>query len=128
MNAARKDHAATTSDRKLRRDLKVLARFIDVYCRHRHRAEEKAPTRLRNIDVEAIYGRSLRLCSECRKLLAHAFIKRLRCPLNPKPACKKCPTHCYAPAYRARIREVMKYSGRRLVLTGRVHYLYHLFA
>ena len=122
------DKATATSDRKLRRDLKVLARFIEVHCRHRHRVEAKAPTRLRNVDVRAICGRPLCLCADCRKLLAHGFVKRMRCPLDPKPSCRKCPTHCYAPAYRARIRQVMKYSGRRLVLSGRVHYLYHLFA
>lgn len=128
MSSAPRDNAAAISDRKLRRDLKVVAKFIDVYCRHRHNADDKAPAQLRNIDVEALYGRPLHLCPSCRKLFVHAFVKRVACPLHPKPACKKCPTHCYAPEYRAQIRKVMKYSGRRLVLCGRLDYLYHLFA
>ena len=69
---------------------------------------------------------SRQLCPACRKLLAHAFVQRSHCPLDPKPACKKCPTHCYAPKYRAQIREVMKYSGRRLGLRGRLDYLFGL--
>jgi hypothetical protein len=74
--------------------------------------------------VERLHGRPLRLCRACARLAAHAFMKRLYCPYEPKPSCKKCPTHCYAPAYRAQIREVMRCSGRRLVLTGRPHYLW----
>ena len=58
----------------------------------------------------------------------HAFVKRQTCPMSPKPSCKKCPQNCYASAYRARIREVMKVSGRRLVLRGRLDYLLHLYA
>jgi hypothetical protein len=46
--------------------------------------------------------------------------------MDPKPACKHCPSHCYHPDYRKRIREVMRYSGRNMVLGGRLDYLYHL--
>ncbi len=113
-------------DKALRRDLKTLACFIRVYCTHKHADVPKTPAALQTHDVEAIAGGPLRLCDSCRKLLAHAFVKRTRCPLTPKPACKHCPSHCYHPGYRARIREVMRYSGRRLVMTGRLDYLLHL--
>lgn len=113
-------------DGKLRRDLRTLAKFIDVYCRRWHANSAKAAVRLKTFEVDALYGRPLRLCASCRMLLAHAFVKRALCPLDPKPACQKCPTHCYTPQYRSRIREVMKYSGRRLILRGRLQYLFHL--
>jgi hypothetical protein len=118
--------ADPTLPRALRRDLKLLADFIHLYCHQRHRETDRSAVRLKTHDVESLCRRPIRLCTACRKLLTHAFVKRTRCPLEPKPACKKCPTHCYAPAYRAQIREVMKYSGRRLVLRGRLDYLYHL--
>ena len=111
----------------LRRDLRTLARFIDDYCKCTHRAAPRRPISLKAYDVQAIYGKPLRLCDDCGRLLVHAFVKRGRCPMNPKPACKRCPQHCYAPAYRARIREVMKVSGRRFVLRGRFDYLIHLY-
>lgn len=120
-------HAQIATDRKLRRDLRTLACFIDIYCRGRHGDAERGPVRLRNIDVEPLHGGPLRLCRACARLAAHAFMKRLYCPYEPKPSCKKCPTPCYAPEYRARIREVMRYSGRRLVLAGRLHYLWRLW-
>jgi hypothetical protein len=46
--------------------------------------------------------------------------------MNPKPMCKHCPSHCYAPMYRAQIRRVMKYAGIKLLMRGRVDYLLHL--
>ena len=113
-------------DRHLRRDLKTLTRFIEVYCEHRHGDSDKAVVELQTHDVAAIAGRTVTLCDECRRLLAHAFVKRTTCPMEPKPACKRCPSHCYQPEYRQQIREVMKVSGRRLVLRGRVDYLLHL--
>ncbi len=115
-------------DRSLRRDLKTLARFIEVYCRHRHADEAKEEVYLKMHDVAAITGRRVELCRACRRLLGHSFVKRSTCPLEPKPACKHCPQHCYQPAYRSRIREVMRYSGRKLVLSGRLDYLFHLIS
>jgi len=112
--------------RRCHRDLRVLAKLIALYCDSKHGGRAKAPVTLKTHDVEAVYGKPLELCPACRKLLAHAFVQRSHCPLDPKPACKKCPTHCYAPKYRAQIREVMKYSGRRLGLRGRLDYLFGL--
>ncbi len=114
---------AAATPKKLRKDLRVLASFISLYCRFRHPSATKTPAALKFVDVEAVFGRPLPLCPACTKLLAHALFKRMRCPLDPKPACKHCPQHCYAPTYRAEIREVMRYSSRKLLLSGRLHYL-----
>lgn len=115
-------------DRELRRDLKTLVKFIEVYCDLRHGDRDKAAVELQTHDVAVIAGRQVSVCDECRRLLAHAFVKRSTCPMEPKPACKHCPSHCYQPKYRQQIREVMKVSGRRLVLRGRVDYLLHLLS
>lgn len=111
--------------RQLQRDLAVLAKFVGVYCRHRHRGAEKSPLRFGGRTPEWAAGWPA-LCGSCRKLLAHVLVKRLRCPYDPKPACRKCSTHCYAPKYRSEMRAVMRYAGRRLVLSGRLDYLLHL--
>ncbi len=113
-------------DKELRKDLETLARFINIYCTHRHASADKTETTLKTHDVEAIAGGPITLCSGCQKLLAHAFVKRTVCPMHPKPACKHCPSHCYHPKYRQQIQEVMQYSGRRLIFSGRLDYLYHL--
>ena len=111
---------------ELLRDLKTLALFIDLYCRHKHAGAERTPVDLRTHDVAAIAGKTIVLCPECTKLLAHALVKRTHCPMDPKPMCKHCPNHCYHPTYRQQIREVMKFSGRKMVFGGRLDYLFHL--
>ena len=125
--APKANSVATSLDARLRRDLRTLARFIEVYCRARHPGATRHAVNLRTHDIPALHGRALELCPDCTKLLTHAFMKRTLCPLDPKPSCKKCPDHCYAPHYRAQIREVMKVAGRRLVLSGRLHYLLKLW-
>jgi len=128
MSRRRPGKTADRLERKLLRDLKLLAKFIRVYCDRRHRDAPRAAVRLKTHDLEAICGREVVLCEDCRKLLAHAFVKRTRCPFVPKPMCRQCPDHCYAPKYRRQIREVMKVAGRRLVLSGRLDHLFHLFS
>ncbi len=109
-----------------RRDLEMLARFVHVYCTNKHPAVLKRSVDLKTPDLLALAGSVPPLCPSCAKLLAHALVKRLNCPMDPKPACKHCPRHCYHPKYRRLIQEVMKYSGRKLVLSGRLDYLFHL--
>lgn len=112
--------------RKLRRDLRLLARFVEIYCRDRHDGSQRSRFEIKTHDAREIIGRELRLCPACTRLLKHAWTKRTHCPMNPKPQCKHCPQHCYRPAYRQSMKEVMRHSGRKLVLSGRLDYLFHL--
>lgn len=113
--------------REMQKDLRTLARFIETYCKNSHPGVLKREVRLKRHDVEAAAGHPVCLCPACTRLLTHAFTKRSACPMNPKPLCKNCPKHCYHPQYRHQIREVMRFSGIKLLLTGRLHYLLHLF-
>ena len=111
---------------ELDRDLRTLALFISLYCRYRHSDAERRPVLMKTHDVDAIAGKAICLCPECTKLLVHAWVKRSNCPMEPKPMCKHCPQHCYHPTYRAKIQEVMRFSGRKMMLAGRLDYLFHL--
>jgi hypothetical protein len=111
---------------ELKKDLKTLSLFISLYCQCRHGDRAKAPVLLKTHDVREIAGRDIALCPDCHKLLIHALVKRSNCPMNPKPMCKHCPNHCYHPVYRAQIQEVMRYAGRRMIMGGRLDYLFHL--
>jgi hypothetical protein len=106
-------------------DLKVLGKFVEVFCRRRHRGATRSPFRMPAVDLSPTRLGRREVCAECARLLRHAVTKRLRCPLSPKPSCRVCPVHCYAPEMRARIREVMKFSGRHLILRGHLHLLFH---
>ncbi|RJP80156.1 MAG: nitrous oxide-stimulated promoter family protein [Candidatus Zixiibacteriota bacterium] len=90
------------------REAVILGKFIGVYCRNIHKTTG-------------------RICPECRQLQEYALRRLELCPYDPKPACRRCPTHCYAPDYRARIRRVMKHSGIHFVLRGRLDWLIKYF-
>jgi hypothetical protein len=117
---------AALEDPGVRRDVKTLARFVGIYCDGLHASAARAQLTLPQMDLEAVAGGPVVVCAECRRLLSHAVMKRAMCPFDPKPMCKRCPRHCYAPQYREQIRQVMHYAGRRLLLSGRVDYLLHL--
>jgi len=113
-------------DSKKAKDIRVLSDFISIYCRENHRAEPKEKFYLKNERVESVLKDSnLTLCRDCRKLLSHGIAKLLLCPYDPKPMCKKCKTHCYAPGYREKVREVMRFSGRYLIRHGQLDLLLH---
>ncbi len=122
---------ASSRMKRVRKDIYVLARFVEIYCRDRHpdRPRGKVSSRgpLGEALGDALGEAPVELCDECRKLLLHGAGKRLICPYDPKPRCKKCPTHCYGREYRQRIREVMRHSGMRLILRGRLHLLFKYF-
>jgi hypothetical protein len=115
-------------DKKKAKELKVLAGFIGIYCRENHRETGHAEFTARDARIkEALGDRPPVLCEDCRRLLEHGIAKLLLCPYDPKPMCKKCPKHCYAPGYRERIREVMRFSGLYLVKHGRLDLIVHYY-
>lgn len=68
------------------------------------------------------------LCPACAELLEYARARLDCCPHgNGKPACKKCATHCYAPAMRERMRAVMRFAGPRMILYSPLAALRHFF-
>lgn len=113
------------SDKK-GKDLRVLGDFIAIYCREHHQAEARAPFPIKDDRLRSALGdKSLVLCQDCSRLFNHGTAKLLLCPYDPKPKCKDCETHCYAPGYREKVREVMKFSGQYLIKRGRLDLLAH---
>jgi len=113
-------------DRKKAKDIRILSQFVSVFCREKHQAEEKQPFSIKDERVgDILAGKNPVLCDDCRRLLSHGIVKLLLCPYDPKPMCKKCATHCYAPGYREKVREVMRFSGIHLVKRGRLDLLFH---
>jgi len=103
-----------------KKDLKILINFVRVYCGAKHDAQARV-----NVGLREIAGKETLLCRECAGVLEQALEKRRNCPLEPKPSCKKCRIHCYGKDHRARMREIMAFSGRRMILRGRLDYLRH---
>ncbi|WP_022850487.1 nitrous oxide-stimulated promoter family protein [Limisalsivibrio acetivorans] len=101
-------------EKRIRKDEKILRRFIHTYCRENH---------LKRGTAERERG----YCAECAELLTYALKRNEKCPLDPKPKCKDCHVHCYKPEMRSRIKEVMKFSGIYHIKRGRVDWLIHYF-
>lgn len=56
------------------------------------------------------------LCPDCAELLAYAQTRIEHCPhFESKTFCSACPMHCYKPEMREKIREVMRWSGPRML-------------
>lgn len=84
---------------KRERERVVVTQMIGVYCHGNH-----ATTR----------GQ---LCDECAALTEYAQARIGRCPfMATKTFCSQCKVHCYAPAQRKAIKDVMRYAGPRMLL------------
>lgn len=93
---------------KQRKELELSERMIRLYCHDRHGSKDA-------------------LCAECAELLDYVKARVARCPYGEdKPTCRRCPIHCYRPAEREQIKEVMRYAGPRLLMRGDVGAVMHL--
>lgn len=110
--------------KKERKDLKVLALFTSVYCAA-HQHQQRGP--LTDLPSELEDLRRYDCCDECREFLHYAIDRRLKCPLQDKPTCKHCHVHCYRINHREKVREIMRFSGKTLILRGRLDLLWHYF-
>ena len=90
------------------KEKKTIKKMIEVYCWKKH---------------GTVRGD---LCPECRNLLNYALSRLDLCPFKgDKPTCKNCPVHCYRPDMRERIREVMRFSGPRLLMYAPLDWFLH---
>lgn len=84
-------------DKRIEEEKAVVGQMIRLYCRK--------------------HERNKTLCPECKKLLDYANFRLDHCRYGGrKPTCKICPTHCYQPEMKERIREVMRWAGPRMIL------------
>jgi hypothetical protein len=85
------------ASKRLAREWQTIAAMISCYCQDHHATRAT-------------------LCSECHGLLDYAAVRLERCRFElEKPVCVKCPVHCYQPARREQVREVMRYAGPRML-------------
>lgn len=87
------------AERRIAGEKETVAVMIGMYCRGNHGTDGGE------------------LCDRCGELLEYAHGRIDRCPIRDrKVRCSRCEVHCYSPEMRERIREVMRYSGPRMVL------------
>lgn len=93
---------------KLRTEFKTVSAMVAIYC-HAHHAMRQG------------------LCQECKTLLDYAETRLDRCPYGQqKPTCNQCPIHCYKPEQKEQMRQVMRFSGPRMLLPHPILAIRHL--
>lgn len=98
-------------DKRLREQC-VLEEMIWLYCRKQH-PEQNGPGGV--------------CCSDCQALLDYAKSRSQKCPfMEEKTFCSNCKVHCYKPEMRQRIRQVMAFSGPRMLLYHPGMAIWHL--
>ncbi|MGC9327991.1 MAG: nitrous oxide-stimulated promoter family protein [Candidatus Hinthialibacter sp.] len=104
----------SSEPRSVEKNRKILEEFVHIYCRNHHSRHTE-------------HNSENDLCEECVDLLDYARRRLLACPYDPKPKCKHCPTHCYRPHYREKMKAIMRYSGMYFVKRGRIDWLFQYF-
>ena len=93
---------------KRQREKETVSLMIRLYCRKKH-------------------GTGAQLCESCAALEAYAKKRSDLCPfMETKTFCSNCSVHCYQPEMRENIREVMRFSGPRMMLVHPVMAIRHL--
>lgn len=65
---------------------------------------------------------------DCQELLDYALKRIDCCPfMENKTFCSQCKVHCYQPKYREQIKEVMRYSGPRMLFYHPVMAIKHIY-
>jgi hypothetical protein len=71
---------------------------VRIYCHDRH-GSAGAP-----------------LCASCDALARYADARLAHCPFGAdKTTCRECPIHCYKPAERAAMKDVMRHAGPQMI-------------
>lgn len=81
---------------KREREKATVSWMIAIYCSKKHGCKT--------------------LCPQCAALDAYARQRSDRCPfMETKTFCSNCKVHCYKKDMREKIREVMRFSGPRMI-------------
>ena len=89
-------------EKKRQKEQYVVEEMIRLYCRKQHVKYDR---------------KSGQMCPVCQKLADYAKLRSEKCPfMEHKTFCANCRVHCYKPEMREQIRQVMRFSGPRMLL------------
>jgi hypothetical protein len=98
-----------TEHPRITREKKTIKAMVTIYCKAKHNTKE-AP------------------CSECANFLEYAKTRLDKCPFQEeKSTCGRCLVHCYQPQMREKVKEIMRFSGPRMLLHSPGLALRHAF-
>lgn len=96
------------AEKRREKEKQVVSLMIKLYCNKKHHTKKE-------------------LCDKCRHLTEYAAMRSDKCPfMEDKTFCSNCKVHCYKPDMREKIREVMRFSGPRMIFHHPVMAVNHL--
>ncbi|MGG7179341.1 nitrous oxide-stimulated promoter family protein [Clostridium paraputrificum] len=94
--------------KRINKEKEVVELMINLYCDKKHKCNSER-------------------CEECNELLEYAHKRLSYCKFgDEKSSCSKCPIHCYKKDMKERIKEVMKFSGPRLMIYKPFEFVRHM--
>lgn len=99
-------------EKKRQKEQYVVDEMIRLYCRKNH------------YDNGWQKGQ---MCQSCQELSDYARLRSEKCPfMKEKTFCANCKVHCYKPEMREKIRQVMRFSGPRMLMYHPLLAMWHL--
>ena len=99
-------------EKKRRKEQYVVGEMIRLYCGKKHKEADRQKGRL---------------CPECQELLDFARHRSEKCPfMENKTFCSNCKVHCYKPEMHEKIRQVMRFSGPRMLFYHPILAVWHV--
>lgn len=96
-----------TTQQKREQEKLLVSQMIRYYCRKKHHTKQG-------------------LCDQCAQLDTYARNRSEHCPfMENKTFCSNCKVHCYKPEMREKIRQVMRFSGPRMLLKHPIMVIRH---
>ena len=93
---------------RIEREKKTIKLMIEIYCQKKH-GHKKG-----------------QLCEECSELLEYAHKRLSYCKFGEnKSTCSRCPIHCYKKDMKIKVKDVMRFSGPRLIIHNPVELIKH---
>lgn len=91
------------------KEKQLIPEMIKMYCHGNHGTKRQE------------------VCEDCQQLTEYALFRLDKCPFKKdKKFCSFCKIHCYRADYREKIKEVMKYSGPRMLKTHPIFAIKHV--
>lgn len=114
---------------KIETEKRTVAAMIALYCRGKGHGVYSDVSASKTLSSKRTTSSSSHfLCPECSELLHYAHQRLERCRFGEeKPSCTRCPVHCYRKDMRERIRQIMHYSGPRMLLHDPIMAIRHLW-
>lgn len=99
--------------KRIQREKQTITAMINIYCSNNQCSNHHV--------VQAP------ICEQCQHLLDYAHKRLDNCPFHDtKPACNHCQVHCYSQKMKEQVKQVMRYSGPRMILKHPLLSLWHL--